>query len=758
MGHLALAAVAILLQVQEPRAILSGQVRSATSGEPLAGATVLLPDLGRGATTDAAGAYRFRDVPAGPQHVTVRLIGHAQRVLHALVPPGGQLRLDITLRPQAIHLAPVEVRAPLRFPGLEPGTVVAHPDREVSAAALRTHPLLAEPDAFQVLSGGGVVLRPESPAGVHIRGGAADHTGFLLDGIPVLSPYHAAGVFSAWDPDALAAVQLVAAEPPLAPPASLSGVIIGLTREPGDRLGVQGSMSTTQARVTLDGRLGGSGPGFLLGARQGFPGVLAPKDEPSYVQGGTGDRIGKLEFPAFGGRARLLGYDAANDLDVAASVTSDAPGAPDHARHRFEWDSRSLGAEWRRALPGAEVRLLAWRASSDADATWAADSARLVLDAERRDLGMVVAAGLGAAPNGTFDTELGLRLERIRTSYVTGADSAGASPWVVKATTPVVTGFAGHTRRLGGRAEAALGASLASGGGKLRPGGRLGVRWRPAATLTLSATLARTHQFAQSLRHPESVVGTIFPADLYVGADAPGVPVAQSDQGVVAAEFRPAMGFRLGLQAYVRGFEGLVLAAPRASEPFASGTFAVGEGTARGLALDAAFSTSRLGLMAGWGLQRVSYAWSDSSYVPEHGTRHLVEGGVTWFPGATTSVRLGASAAFGRRTTTASGGFEWESCNLLDEGCEFGGTPEYGGADLGGTPLPGYFRLDLSARRHWHLRLAGRDVQLALFAAATNLFGRTNLLTYVRDPGTGRVSPVEMRPLAPLVVGLDWRF
>jgi hypothetical protein len=517
-------------------------------------------------------------------------------------------------------------------------------------------------------------------------------------------------------------------------------------------------MSTTQARVTLDGRIGGSGPGFLLGARQGFPGVLAPKDEPSYVQGGTGDRIAKLEFPALGGSVRLLGYDAVNDLDVAAAITSDLPGAPDPARHRFEWDSRSLGGEWRRAVSGVEVRVLAWHASSDADATWAADSATQVLEAERRDLGLVVSAGLGGAASGASGTELGLRLERIRTSYVTGADSAGASPWVVKATTPVITGFAGHALRFGERTEATLGATLASGGGRLRPGGRVGARWRPAGTLTFSASYARTHQFAQSLRHAESVVGTIFPADLYVGADAPGVPVAQSDQVVVAAEFRPVMGFRVGLQAYLRGFEGLVLAAPRSSEPFASGAFAAGEGTARGAALDAAFSTSRLGLMAGWGVQRVSYSWSDSSYVPEHGTRHVVEGGLTWFPGATTSVRLGASGAFGRRTTTASGGFEWESCNLLDEGCEFGGTPEYGGADLGGTVLPGYFRLDLSARQHWHLRLGGRDVQLALFAAATNLFGRTNLLTYVRDPESGRVSPVEMRPLGPLVVGLDWRF
>jgi len=32
------------------------------------------------------------------------------------------------------------------------------------------------------------------------------------------------------------------------------------------------------------------------------------------------------------------------------------------------------------------------------------------------------------------------------------------------------------------------------------------------------------------------------------------------------------------------------------------------------------------------------------------------------------------------------------------------------------------------------------------------------VLTYSRDPSTGRLSEVEMRPLSPLVIGLDWSF
>jgi len=64
---------------------------------------------------------------------------------------------------------------------------------------------------------------------------------------------------------------------------------------------------------------------------------------------------------------------------------------------------------------------------------------------------------------------------------------------------------------------------------------------------------------------------------------------------------------------------------------------------------------------------------------------------------------------------------------------------------------------DLSVRKHWHVPLAGRDTALEVFGAATNLLGRTNLLTYTQDPVTGVRSAVEMRPRAPLVFGLDWR-
>jgi hypothetical protein len=60
-------------------------------------------------------------------------------------------------------------------------------------------------------------------------------------------------------------------------------------------------------------------------------------------------------------------------------------------------------------------------------------------------------------------------------------------------------------------------------------------------------------------------------------------------------------------------------------------------------------------------------------------------------------------------------------------------------------------------RKHWHLHLGGRDAVVALFGTVTNLLNRGNVLTFIRDPSTGERAPVEMRPLAPLLVGLDWQ-
>ena len=748
-----LAAVKMLLVLQATQPTVAGSIRDGESGEPLAHAIVALADLDRSVVSDTNGRYSFFSVPPGPQHLTVRRVGYAPRTLDALVPGEGELEINIALRPVPMQLPAIVVRSTVTLRGLEAGDSTPFPDRGVSMAAARNDPRLAEPDGLLALGGGEIGASPESPSGVHLRGAASDQTAYLLDGIPVFSPYHTAGTFSAWNPDALERLQVSSASPSPALPDALAGTVAAVTRTPGPLARVQGGASTTQARLALDGPIGDAGAGYLVSVRGGFPGIVAPHGDPSYLRGETRDLLGKVETPLLGGRLHLLLYDSDNAIDAAAAAPDTTRLTP--PRNGFHWHSRSAGVNWAGRAAKADIRLQAWGAWSDADATWALDgSAPTALAAERRDAGVL---GVIERRVGRATTAAGVRIQASRTAYGVAPLSGASSALELSAETPTSTVFLRHERPIGERFTADLALSAAAGAGDVYLNPQTQLRWRLSTALLLIASYARAHQFSQSLRNSESVVGNIFPADLYIGAGAPGVPVARSDRGVLAAEFRPHAGLRLDAQVYLNGYAGLLLVAPRTGEPFATSGFAVGSGTARGFTVDAVRSGTRFGLLASYGWQRVRLEHADSSYTPAYGTNHLIELGAIAFPSATSSIRLGATGIIGRPATAVAGAFEWESCNLLDRGCELGGSPHAAG-ELGRTRLPAYLRLDLSVRKHWHVNLAGRDVMMAVFGTVTNILGRNNLLTIATDPVTGRGTPVEMRPFAPLLAGLDWRF
>jgi hypothetical protein len=94
----------------------------------------------------------------------------------------------------------------------------------------------------------------------------------------------------------------------------------------------------------------------------------------------------------------------------------------------------------------------------------------------------------------------------------------------------------------------------------------------------------------------------------------------------------------------------------------------------------------------------------------------------------------------------------------LYSACELGGTPRHVNGQPGAAKLPPYLRLDLGVRKHWDLEAAGRTAQVAVFGTVTNVLGRRNVLTVATEPSTGEQIEIGMRPLAPLVVGVDWRF
>lgn len=734
-----------------PQASLTGTVRDRETGSPVPGAVISLPHQQQRTLTDSLGRYRLPGITAGPREISAHRIGYGSWTVSVLVPDSGTVTVDFTLSPEPVPLLALEARgtAPGRAGAGPVGATGPFPQRRVSAEDLVRHPMLAEPDYLAALAGGAVLVAPENPDGIQIGGGSADQVGMLLDGIPLFNAYHAGGTWQGWNPDIAAGAELTTA--PLDGPPMLGGALAIRSIGPGERPELRGTLSATQARLAMRAPLGTEGAGIVLGIRQGFPGLWNHSAEPSHFGGGNGDGFAKVQLPAFGGMLSVLGHDGGDRLTAAARPSAAASSNPSE-RHRLGWDSRSVGVRWAGPYRDRLLTLTAWHAATGADVRWGVDSLADQLSASRSDAGFSMGLrGEGEASATGIALDLALGAGGYHTTRAAGGPGLrrdGRQPRGLLRLD--------HRRQLGPALQLRLGlvSTLAAGHGLLDPSAE--VAWHASPPLTLSVGYVRHHQLEQSLRNPELVTGALLPVNLSATGGGDALPIARADLVSVAADWQPAPWWRLGLRGYARTARGLALVAVSETGPFATGPVVPGASATVGVALEAEAHRPWGVVQASYGYQRTRNAAGSTRYQPAAAVPHALSAGLTLLPVRPLALRVSFIGQFGRRATPITGPFEWESCNLQDQGCEFAGTPALAGP-LGAVSLPAYLRLDLGFRYEVRPAMLGRHTTVALFGTVSNLLGRRNILTDAITAG-GTPTPVEMRPRAPLVVGLDWRF
>ena len=184
-------------------ASLSGVVRDAATGEPLPRATVRVEGTGRGAATDADGAYALGALAAGPAVVVASYVGYAPARRELTLAPGAAVRLDWALEP-GVTAGEVVVAAEVPLAEERPVGVQA-----VSMDLVRSLPTAFEADLFravQLLPG--VKAASDFSSALYIRGGSPDQTLVLLDGTTVYNPTHFFGFFSTFNTDAIESADL----------------------------------------------------------------------------------------------------------------------------------------------------------------------------------------------------------------------------------------------------------------------------------------------------------------------------------------------------------------------------------------------------------------------------------------------------------------------------------------------------------------------------------------------------------------------
>lgn len=93
----ALLAVLILPRLGAAQATIRGRVVDSETGAPLVGATVTLRRAPTPFTTDSAGQFFARDLPAGDVQITVQLLGYAMADFRMRVPNAGEVEKVFSL-------------------------------------------------------------------------------------------------------------------------------------------------------------------------------------------------------------------------------------------------------------------------------------------------------------------------------------------------------------------------------------------------------------------------------------------------------------------------------------------------------------------------------------------------------------------------------------------------------------------------------------------------------------------------------------
>jgi len=180
---------------------LSGQIKDAETGAPLAGATVSIIGTYQGAYTDKQGNYRITGIKPQDYSVKFSIIGYAEKIFNGVSITAGKTEtLSTDLTPSIQTLNEVEIVGKKNLIDLESGqSSVTIGEEDLAEISVKN---VQEVAALQV----GV---SENPDGIQIRGGRIYETEYLIDGINAQDPLAGTGFGVDVSASAVKSVQVI---------------------------------------------------------------------------------------------------------------------------------------------------------------------------------------------------------------------------------------------------------------------------------------------------------------------------------------------------------------------------------------------------------------------------------------------------------------------------------------------------------------------------------------------------------------------
>lgn len=697
----------------------------------------------RSVLADSLGRYQLVSVPAGTLHLRATHAGHETVTVDVVVPSDGPVLVDLELRARPVRLPPVDVTANASLPDPDRKEVEAEVTGRLDAAAMEIGSGVADAGLVDAVRAFGGNDPAQASDVLFMRGSTTDLKLVLLDGAPVYTPFHVAGLLRSFEPAVLGRADLHVGGAPARYDGGLTYILDLRTRRARrDRMHASGSVDLLSATAALDGPLGDHA-GVVASARTLHDLGAGPLGASPY---GYGDVLLGVEAePSAGQMLHATGFWNRESvvLDFPSTAALAAASVPDEAW----WSNRAVSGAWQGRIGGflteATVAasgyeaVLPFRPSStqeephpvDELARASTDRVRATLEAAHPASWGVVRGG--ASFEGVDAAYLARPLEAGGTTSEARnhASSAGAYVEVTRVLAPELT------MRAGARAD------HFSGDAAPRFAPRVALTWEVSPDAALTVATGRYHQSARAsdLTVEESL--TAAASDSAGRADL--LPVASADHVVVSFDQLLGEEVRLGLSGFWKSYRGL---RPGQTEPIRS------SGVDLRLQRRGERTTAWLGYGLSWYWSSVDLSGSASQFTGRQLLTAGVSGPLTSVFGTEVRVAYGAGLPY----TSVSVGDNSPTA-LRDELAEAGDVIEQT-PPLPGGPHEDFLRLDVELYASFTPRWGGHGMEIRPYVRILNALDRRDALFYAFQPWrSDALTPLAERPLVP-VLGVAWRF
>src|SRR6478736_5645690 len=258
--------------IAQQKFTISGHVKDASNGEVLIGATVLVKEIGNGATTNEYGFYSITLAP-GTYNLQYSYIGYTTSVKTFNLDKNTPFDLELVV--EADELEEVVVTGELEQPtaanlqmstaGLGIKTILKIPAFMGEADVLRSIQLLP-----------GVSTVGEGASGFNVRGGGVGQNLVLLDEAPVYNSSHLFGFFSVFNPDAVKDTKLYKGAIPSRYGGRLASLLdVRMKEGNSKKLEVNGGIGSVFSRLSIEAPIVKDKASFIVAARRSYIDVLA---------------------------------------------------------------------------------------------------------------------------------------------------------------------------------------------------------------------------------------------------------------------------------------------------------------------------------------------------------------------------------------------------------------------------------------------------------------------------------------------------